>query len=172
MSWVPDQLDPENDHHREVYAHYGLAMYCAQVLEHELANFVVVSRSIAGKFTNVEEREALWQTLFASTMGRQLRAALEESRLDEEGVRALERALQARNFLAHDYFRERIDKFATELGRSEMIEELDGIRDTLIAADTAVSPVTLKLMARSGITRDMIEAHVKLLKAEAHDAVK
>src|SRR2546426_168775 len=114
MSWVPDELDPENDHRREVYAHYGLAMYCAQVLEHELVNFVIVSRSMTGKFTTVEEREAFSDALFGSTMGRQLRHALSESRLGDDQVQALERALHARNFLAHDYFRERIDKFSTE----------------------------------------------------------
>jgi hypothetical protein len=97
-----DELDPANDHYREVYARYGLAMYCTQVLEHELVNFVVVSGSMAGKFTTVEERDAFDEALFGSTMGRQLRHALAESRFDDDQVKALEQALQARNFLAHE----------------------------------------------------------------------
>jgi hypothetical protein len=170
VPWAPGELDPEDDHHREVYAHYGLAMYCAQVLEHELANFVVVSRSIAGAFASHEEREALWAELFGSTMGRQLRHALAESRLDNDQVEALERALKARNFLAHDYFRERIGKLESERGRNEMIEELDEIRDTFIAADASVSPITRELMERGGVTREMIQAHVEQLRAAAASA--
>lgn len=35
-TWVPEELDLESDHVRQVYAKYGAAMYFAQVLEHAL----------------------------------------------------------------------------------------------------------------------------------------
>lgn len=165
MGWTPDQLDPLDDHIREVYAHYGLAMYCAQVLEHELANLVAISRIASGEASSRAESEAVWDTMFAATMGRQLRAVLEENRLGQKQVAMLEEALKTRNFLAHAYFRERSAEFASEHGRNEMIRELDTLRDLLTAADEAVSPITTALREQMGVTDEMIRALVERLTA-------
>jgi len=80
--WTPEELDPESDQIRQVYAMYGAAMYFAQVLEHGLANFVVASRASQG-LKSRDAADALWDELFSSTMGQQLREALAEARLDE-----------------------------------------------------------------------------------------
>lgn len=161
MKWVPDMLDPEADQAREVYAHYGLAMFVAQLLEHELVTFVVVSRTIGSAFVSVDERDALEAELFGSTMGRQLRHALAEARIGDAEGELLQAALRTRNLLAHDYFRERAEHLMSERGRNAMLDELERMRDELAAANDALTALTRVLMAQLGVTAEMIEAEVE-----------
>ena len=37
---MEEEIDPESWLTREVYAYFGLAMYAAQVLEHEMVNLI------------------------------------------------------------------------------------------------------------------------------------
>lgn len=93
MSWMPDVLDPEDDHVREVYAHAGLALYMAQVLEHGLANVIVFARAGSPEFHSVQDYEDALDDLLRKTMGQQLRRALDHIDFAEDQVAALEDAL-------------------------------------------------------------------------------
>jgi hypothetical protein len=161
---VPDQLDPFSDQVREVYAHFGLAVYAAQVLEHGLVNFVLVSRTIGSVFATLDERDTFEAELFGSTMGRQLRHALAEVPIADADVELLQAALRTRNFLVHDYFRERAADMLSESGRNRMLAELDEMRDELCAADGSLSAVTYTLMERAGLTREEVELQLEAMK--------
>lgn len=39
-----DGMDDENYHTREVYANFGLAIYCAQVLKHGVVNLLTLAK--------------------------------------------------------------------------------------------------------------------------------
>jgi hypothetical protein len=84
VNWIPEELDPEADQRREVYAQFGAAVYFGQVLEHGLVNFVVASQEADSSITTLEEREELYDELFRLTMGRQLRRAMKEAKLDDQ----------------------------------------------------------------------------------------
>jgi hypothetical protein len=169
VTWEPDVLDPHDDHVREVYAHFGLAVYAAQVLEHGVVNFVVVSRSVGRAFTTRAERDEFEAELFRSTMGRQLRHALAEASIADADTERLQAALRTRNFLVHDYFPERAADMLSEIGRNRLLDELDRMRDELRTADESLEAVTLALMHRAGLTADMLKAELERMKREVPD---
>jgi hypothetical protein len=162
--WTPDVLDPENDQTREVYANAGLALYTAQVLEHGLVNLVLVARAGSPKLRSQEDYDRVFEELVSMTMGQQLRQALAVVEFSEEQVAALERALERRNFLVHDFFRVRIGRFLTASGRNRLIAELEEIRDTFSTIEREVDSMTMAYYERHGLSRQMFEAEVEKLK--------
>lgn len=112
---MQEDIDPESWLAREIFARFGLAMYCAQVLEHGIVNLWTGLRD--GTITSREDMEADYMALFERTMG-QLNTTLRSRRPDYSDVEdGLRRALALRNFLAHRYFRERAAAFMTKEGR-------------------------------------------------------
>lgn len=171
MSWAPTELDPRSDQIREVFAHYGSAMYHAQVLEHGLANFVVASQ-IGSRLKTTEAIEALWEEMLGQTMGRQLEGALKAAEFEDAEIEQLRRALRTRNFLAHDYFKERAEHLLSFAGRSEMIGELERMRRELEAADEVLEPRTRTMLERWGVTHEVIAAELTRVRKEHDDTFR
>jgi hypothetical protein len=169
VTWIPDELDPEDDQTREVYAHAGLALYMAQVLEHGLANVVVLARAGGPEFRSPQHYDDLLNELLSRTMGHQLRRALEEVPFTLDQIDQLREALRLRNFLAHDFFRERIEQFGTVAGKNRLIAELDEIRDAFVRIDGEVQEIVVALFVKHGVTREAIEAEVQALMAESRE---
>jgi hypothetical protein len=163
--WSPEYLDPESDQIRQVYAKYGLAMYLAQVLEHGLANLVVASQ-LGSSVRSNEAMQALWDELFGLTMGAQMKRVLKDARLSAAQIARLQGALRTRNFLAHDYFRERAAQFLSFSGRSEMIDELETMQAELRAADEELEPLTFSFFARWGITPERVQEELNRIRRE------
>ena len=170
MDWVPHELDPENDHHREVFAHAGVALYMAQVLEHGLANVMLLARAGGAEFRTPEDYERVLDELLAPTMGRQIREALKIVSFSDAQIAALRDALQKRNFLVHEFFRERVTDFVTANGRNRMIAELDEIRGAIEMIDADVQELALGYAAKHGISREAWQAEVNQLIAAAKSA--
>jgi hypothetical protein len=165
--WVPEHLKPEDDHVREVYAHFGLAVYAAQVLEHDLVNLAIVAAAREGHITSHQHAGALWDELFGLTMGKQIRRALDVAQVPESLVTRLADALRLRNHLAHDFFRERAELMVTTEGRNEMLEELERARDELGRIDNDLGEVTMRYLETVGVPRDAIAAEFKRMKQAA-----
>ena len=99
---------------REVFARFGLAIYASQVLEHGIVNLVVWSGLRDGRYRAYEETEAANTELFKLTMGK-VKQALVSRRPDVAHLdELLIRAVRLRNFLAHEYFRQRAAAALTE----------------------------------------------------------
>jgi hypothetical protein len=167
--WTPDVLDARDDQTREVYAHAGLALYMAQVLEHGLANVIVAARAGSPEFKSAQDYEDVHDDLLSKTMGTQLREALRVVAFSEAQIQELKRALKKRNFLVHHFFRERVGQSISVAGRSSMITELDEIRDAFKAIDDQIQEITLAFFEKHGITREMWQAEVEALKARHRD---
>lgn len=169
MSWIPQELDPESDQIREVYAYAGAALYFAQVLEHGLANLVVVTQ-IGSEIRSLDALDARWEELFGLTMGRQLREALKIAEFSSDEIEQLEEALKSRNFLAHDFFRERAKELLSIAGRNKLLNELREMRQQFEDADALLEPRTDKLSTRLGVTREMRAQEVEKLLREHGDS--
>ena len=119
-----EDTDPEDWHAREVFAHFGLAMYTAQVLEHGIINLASWTSIHDRTIRTLVDSEADSVKLFRQTMGALKKTLMvrqaDISHLDD----LLVRTVRLRNFLAHDYFRQRAAAFMTEDGKDQMIEEL------------------------------------------------
>ena len=110
--------------------------------------------------------EDLWDELFALTMGTQMKRVLKEARLSAAQVARLQRALRTRNFLAHDYFRERAAQFLSFTGRNEMLDELETMEAELRRADKELEPLTVSLFARWGIAPERVQEEADRLRAD------
>ncbi len=155
----------KSDHIRDVYANYGLAMYMAQVLEHELVNGMVTVNRANGRITTLSELDQFMELRFEKrTLGTLINEMRDHIAVDPELDSLLSSTLKTRNWLAHAYFRERGDgDFYTRPGKDRMIAELQRARDMFVEADRMLSEATRSLRESLGLTDDVIEAELKNL---------
>jgi hypothetical protein len=121
---MPKDIEPGSWLNREVFARFGMALYRSQVLEHQIVALVIWTGIRDSRYRTLEESEAETAELFKLTMGKVKQTLISRrpdvAHLDE----LLLRAVRLRNFLAHEYFRQRVGVLHTEAGRITMIGEL------------------------------------------------
>jgi hypothetical protein len=159
-----------NDIVRDTYAHYGLAMYQAQVLEHGIVNAMVYAR--------LPDRHRITRGEIDAFMGRQFERTLGALLLElEKHVIAcpdlaadLARALRMRNRLAHGYFRERAVTFMTNEGCLTMIEALQRCQTLFADVSTRLGDLVGPIGERFGITDDAVAAACETMIADPRSA--
>jgi hypothetical protein len=149
---------------REVYAHFGLAVYMAQVLEHALVNAMVVGRLPQRARVTGSEIDDFMSEQFDATLGKLIKELGHYMVVPEALAGALQRALRTRNWLAHRYFREHAVEFMSEAGRSATITELQDARNSFEAADQLLETVVQPIMARYGITDQTVAEYERRLR--------
>ncbi|HKG61645.1 MAG TPA: hypothetical protein VKB05_17945 [Pyrinomonadaceae bacterium] len=165
-------MDTESDDIKEVYARFGLALYCAQVLEHGIVNALVVVDLIPSR-RHLARSKAEWEAAvdafmglhFEHTMGKLMYDLRSVSRIPTDLDDLLKRALKKRNWLAHEFFRERATEFLTSTGRDQMLTEVDKCRDLFKAADEALENVVKPLLSAAGITDEILEREYEAMRA-------
>ncbi|MGI4831597.1 MAG: hypothetical protein ACRYFU_25955 [Janthinobacterium lividum] len=158
----------EDEHHKEVYAYFGLAVYQAQVLESGLINALVTLdfmpsnvRHTTTKTDWSDKFDAFFDSRAALTMGNLVHALRKVMTVPDNLEEQLKTALEKRKFLVHHYFREKIMLFTTERGRDEIIKDLGDYADSFIAADRALDEYIQPIEARYGLTPEKHEAILK-----------
>ncbi len=137
---------------REVYAHFGLAVYLGQVLEHALVIAMVMLKLPHRDRLTKQDIDAFMDQQFAKTLGKLIKNLRTQTTLPSDLEGLLAQALKTRNWLCHDYFRERAVEFMTDAGREKMLAELGEARDLLDRAEKQLSAVVQPLAERSGFT--------------------
>ena len=162
---------------KEIYARFGLAIYQAQCLEHALVNALVMIDLIPNERHKVKTRDQ-WEEVvdsfmdskFELTLGRLIRSLSSVTAVPEHLSKDLSSALKLRNYLAHNYFRERAEAFMSATGRRRMFDELIEAYDQLSKADDELSAVVKPAAVRAGLTPDIQEKAFRELLARAkHD---
>lgn len=167
----------EDEHVKTVYAHFGLAVYLAQVLEHGLANALMCAELLPSRAGTPVSRKQ-WEAEFDSFMERQFKGTL--ARLIRSLTRAtpvpanlenlLTEALEKRNFLAHHFFRERAEAFISREGREKMLEELEKAQKLFEVADERLSEVVKPMREKYGLSDERLQPFVdEYLKKFKHD---
>jgi hypothetical protein len=160
-----------DEHVREVYAHFGLAVYCGQVLEHAIVNAMVVLRlPHRDRFTK-GDIDAFMDQQFENTLGKLINNLRAELPFPSDLEDLLRHALKTRNWLCHDYFRERAVEFMTSAGRNKMLAELGDAKELLSRADKGLSAVVQPLADRCGLTEAALQAEYQRLCPEQGIAV-
>jgi AcrR family transcriptional regulator len=151
------------DQVKTVYAHFGLALYLAQVLEHGLANALMCTELIPRRAGNPVPRkkweaefDAFIEQQFKHTLGRLIQHLDSTTPVPDDLEELLTAALVKRNFLAHHYFRERAEAFMSHRGREEMIAELQEAQKLFERADDRLNQVITPLCERYGLTDDKL----------------
>jgi len=167
----------EGEHVKEVYARFGLAVYSAQVLEHGLVNALVILDLIPSRRHLARshdewgaEVDAFMDRHFDATMGRMIKNLREVTQVDADLEHLLREALSKRNWLAHDFFRERATEFVSPAGREQMLREVDECRDFFKAADERLDAIVGPLRRNAGLTDELLEREYRRLSTKGgHD---
>lgn len=162
----------EGEHVKEVYARFGLAVYYAQVLEHGLVNALVILDLIPSRRHRARSSEewgaevdAFMDRHFEATMGRMMKNLRDVTQVGADLENLLRDALKKRNWLVHDYFRERASEFMSSAGREQMLREVDECRDLFQAADQGLEGIVAPLRSKAGITDELLEREYQRMLA-------
>jgi hypothetical protein len=147
-------LDRDDWEQREIYAHFGLALYFCQVVESGLVNYLLLLHRATGQGEITEsEIDDLFAELFGNTLGRNIQNV--KRILGEHGdwVLADQMAgtLELRNELVHHWMRTRALQQGTSENRLAMIDELEGAIAKLQDADRAIHERTQAMLAKSDL---------------------
>lgn len=142
----------DDDLVRETYAHFGLAVYWGQVLEHGLVNAMVVLQLPPRSTFTRDDVDPFMDRQFKNTLGKMIHNLTDMTAIPVDLEDLLTRALKTRNWLCHHYFRERAVDFMNNDGRTKMIAELEECRELLIAADRCLSATVKPIADSCGLT--------------------
>jgi len=162
-------MDMESEHIKEVYAHYGLAMYEAQCVERQLAILLATEYGPAFQSMTRDCYDELLKSLFKKTFGGLLHKLEKSIGIPDGFEQRLRNALKKRNWLAHHYFWERAGHFMTERGRNSMIEELRTVTEKLHELDQELIEVSKRWMEKVGLPEEIVELEKERLIHEATD---
>jgi len=151
----------EDEHIKKVYAHFGVAVFHTQVLEYGIINAMVILRFPERDRITRQDIDVFMADEFRQTLGKLIRHLKGRTVLPIGLEELLFEALRTRNWLCHNYFRERVDEFRTFEGRRTMIVELEKSRDLLRQADDDLSALVMPLAEQYGLTLAAIEAAVQ-----------
>jgi hypothetical protein len=163
-----DDLDDAAYQRREVFAHYGAAMFYAQVLEQGLVNVLTFAQTATSRVGTREVYDFNFTANLSVTMGRLLRRLkpffAEDLTLDS----ALSAALELRNRLAHSYWVEHDRNFFSFAGREIMLTELIEGQELFQEVDKRLAPVLERYLSSLGIAPEQYSVSV----AEALDRMR
>jgi prophage regulatory protein len=164
----PDQLQAAIDlsaepHRAEVYAHFGLALGEAQILERHLASVIgllhppPVSQQMLVQIIEQAERK---------TMG-QLKEELKKFGAPVIGIDSLERAVARRNFLGHHFFvdPERSVKMTNDLGRESLIAELDEVAADFWRTAQYLRAAQVRIAMQRGVSKNDVMERIRRVRS-------
>jgi hypothetical protein len=146
-----EDLDEESAQIRDVYAHFGLAVYLAQCVEHGIVIALLYTKLIPGEHSRAKSGKAFSATdferrfdvfmdkQFEETMGGLISRLLKSATLPAGFDIQLIKAKEVRNFLIHRYFRERAEEFVSRTGRQAMLIELKEAQELFEAVDAQLT---------------------------------
>jgi hypothetical protein len=156
-TWQED-LPADAAQRRETFARFGLAMFHAQCLERQVGILLATTFNPDFFRTSPEERDRFFACEFAKTLGRLVVTLHQRINVPHGLDGRLRRAVELRNWLAHEYFWQRPGSILTWDGRERMIAELQGAADFLNAVDEELTSITDNWLNHVGVPRDIIEA--------------
>ena len=144
-------LESEEGQLNAVFACFGSAAQHSQYYEAALEEFLVVYNETFKKSLTLQDLEAIETKLRKKTIGALLREFRKYVTINDGTIEQfLDNALQKRNFLIHDFFRQRQEKFRTNKGRMEMLAELVGIENELKRATDLINGMRVAISEALG----------------------
>ena len=162
---ILEQLPKDDWEQREVYAHFGLAIYLCQCLESGVVNYLALLRAnkLGRRLTDAEYDE-LFERLFGGTLGRNLREVRDLVGDDWELAPELTAILKLRNDLVHHWMRDRALEQGTSAKRRATIAELESVAERLEATDAKLRTRVQHLLAAGGVTDDWVREEYERLR--------
>ncbi|MDK8193484.1 hypothetical protein QP794_25670 [Paenibacillus sp. UMB7766-LJ446] len=158
--------DTESEHAKECYAYFGLAVYYSQVLEHQLVNMIILLKRSQGLLPTESDFDVLYIQRSKRTLGNLISEIKELFQLQEDEKNELEEVLRQRNFIVHDYFKEKIALTLTESGRNELVNELQRFVERVRNIDSRLEVYSDRMRKSVGLTDEMLENELKIIRNE------
>ena len=153
-------MKDENEHVREVYAHYGLAMYLAQCLEKSICILLSVETTNPKTMTK-NDYDRIVKDYLTKTFGTTLKKLNKIIEIPDKLEEILKKSVEKRNWLAHNYFWDRASHFNREDGKNYMIKELLEMIDFFEKLDNKISEINTNWIHKLGISEEWIEEQMK-----------
>ena len=116
----------DSDHSKELFAYFGLAVYYSQALE-RTGESVDADQAFPGNVPSEEDFTQLYQRKLSDSLGQLVHEIQHYFPFSEEETLQLKEVWKRRNYIVHDYFKERIHETFSPAGRSRMIRELTAL---------------------------------------------
>ena len=160
----PEIPEPDYDDPKEVYAFFGLAAYCCQLLEQGIVNLLVGLRILGKKTPTWGDVRTLYDEVDRKTLGQLLRGVRELAPFDPQLEGELANALKKRNYLLHHFFVQHSESLLSATGQRKMIDELSGIIAMFKNVDPQVDDLWLAIWGKYGFTEEQIERELEATK--------
>ena len=121
---MKDTQLPESEHSKELFAYFGLAVYYGQALEQQLTNLLLLTKLSQGKTPSEADLADLYQRKLGNSLGQLIKEIQHHFPFSEAETAQLQEVWKQRNYIVHDYFKERIQYTFTPAGRAHIIREL------------------------------------------------
>ncbi|MEK6992258.1 hypothetical protein NST08_18515 [Paenibacillus sp. FSL K6-1566] len=141
----------DSDHSKELFAYFGLAVYYSQALEQQLANLLMLIKLSQGNVPSEEDFAELYQRKLSSSLGQLVHEIQHYFPFSEEETVQLKKVWKQRNYIVHDYFKERIHETFSPAGRSRMIRELTAFKDQAQALEQKLQGYSKEMYVKLGL---------------------
>lgn len=146
---------PDDELIRELYARFGLAYYQSECLHRELCFVFALSGLPPPEMITSRRVDERLAQAYALTLGDV--ATNLEGVLPAELAGGLRKAVEARNFLAHQFWFERAHLMFNVASVQVLIVELDGYTQQFLRLDTLISDWKKPKLRELGLTDELIE---------------
>ncbi len=165
---MSQSMTPEEEQCRDVYAHFGLAVFFAQNFEKSLCNYILFQTGLTNGNITLETVDAIEKAIHKKTLGQLLKETKLIATFDDPADESLvNEALIKRNYLFHDYFWDRAVEFMSPNGREVMLGELPEFRLLFQRADTLAKAMARAAGKMLGISDDLTHAEISKMMQEA-----
>jgi len=157
----------DHQHIKEVHAYAGLALMAAQNFEMTLENILIMQRRLSNQNITLAELESFEQGVQLKTLGSLLCEIRKQVSFGDGAEKMIIDAHKKRNFLAHRFFKQRVEEVFSEHGRNQMISELKELLKSFENADLIAVSIMNLIAKLLGITEERIGEELHKFKESA-----
>ncbi|WMT39096.1 hypothetical protein RE628_16460 [Paenibacillus sp. D2_2] len=121
---MKENFVPGDENSKELFTYFGLAVYYSQALEQQLANLIMVMKVSQGDLQSAEQFNENFRKKLSSSLGQLVNEIQHHFSFTDEESTKLKAIWKQRNYIVHDYFKQRIHEAFDKQGREAMIVEL------------------------------------------------
>lgn len=162
---------------KDVFAHYGAAMYYAQCIERSMMLIIMFLDHYPDAMAKTKSRkdweigiDVFWDQATKQTMGRLIGKLDQLDFPTDDLLKNLRAALKVRNFVAHQYFSERAVEITYDAGCRSMIHELQEYQSQFQEIEVEFNKVVDELALSYGLSDEIRKKLTEDLRNEHHQA--
>jgi hypothetical protein len=162
-------MPPEEEQYKDVLTHFGAAACRVSSLETNLTNVLLLSARLGGNAPTANDLDKMEEEYQKKkySLGALISDAKAAVAVPDMTEKVMSDALRLRNYLMHNFFRDKAFEFSTEAGRKRMVGELQKTEATVLIADRMMTDLGMKLADHLGISLEDVNAEAERLRQEA-----